>query len=144
MRFDRRLDFSILTMIIFSLLIFIICNFKYWGLILFMINWSLLISITIGFGSYNFFVLIVWLQLNLSRSFHYTNTILILLPFFNKLNLKQKGLRTNHFQTTTNWLSFMENIEQLGNNLKLHWRWGNGGLLQRERALWRTLKILII
>ena len=68
----------------------------------------------------------------------------ILFSFFNRLNLKQKSLRTNQFQTTTNWLSFMKKIEQLGNNLKLHRRWGNGGLLQPERARWRTLKILII
>ena len=42
-------------------------------------------------------------------------TILILLSFFNRLNLKQKSLRTNQFQTMTNWLSFMKKIEILGN-----------------------------
>ena len=46
----------------------------------------------------------------------------IFLSLFNRLNLKQKSLRTNQFQTTTNWLSFMEKIEQLGKNLNLHRR----------------------
>ena len=46
-------------------------------------------------------------------------TILILLSFFNRLNLKQKSLRTNQFQTMTNWLSFMEKIEKLGNKPRL-------------------------
>ena len=46
-------------------------------------------------------------------------TILILLSFLNRLNLKQKSLRINQFQNMTNWLSFMEKIEKLGNKPRL-------------------------
>ena len=53
-------------------------------------------------------------------------TILILLSFFNRLNLKQKSLRTNQFQTMTNWLSFMKKIEILGN--KPIWCWNFHGI----------------
>ena len=60
----------------------------------------------------------IFLRINRINSFVCNG--FILLSFFNRLNLKQKSLRTNQFQTTTNWLSFMEKIEQLGNNLKLH------------------------
>ena len=33
--------------------------------------------------------------------------------------LKQNSLRTNQFQTITNWLSFIEKIEKLGNKPRL-------------------------
>ena len=42
-------------------------------------------------------------------------TVLILLSIF------KKSLKTNQFLTTTNWLSFMEKIEQLGNKPRLWW-----------------------
>ena len=35
--------------------------------------------------------------------------------------LKQNSLRTNQFQTITNWLSFIEKIEKLGNKPRLWW-----------------------